>query len=159
MLSLHCYSLYVGVELDQPQGKNDGSVDGTRYFTCKPNHGLFTPSSKVKRCVTNSFPNMVIVVNSTLISKYRLFRRLDSVTQLSSMSSAYEASPDSSPTASRSDTPTGIKSSSLTRTGSLRREKKSNPTTPRCGLAFVFVYLFNYMSQLFEFLPETDYYI
>ena len=47
----HCClcSLYVGVELEQPVGKNDGSVDGTRYFTCKPNHGLFTPSSKVKR--------------------------------------------------------------------------------------------------------------
>ena len=42
----------MGVELDQPQGKNDGSVDGTRYFTCKPNHGLFTASSKVKRCAT-----------------------------------------------------------------------------------------------------------
>ena len=87
---------------------------------------------------------MVIVVNSALISMYRLFRCLDSVTQLSSVSSAYEASPDSSPAASRSDTPTGIKSSSLTRTGSLRREKKSNPTTPRCGLALcicVFVQL------------------
>ena len=85
---------------------------------------------------------MVIVVNSMLISKYRLFRRLDSVTQLlSSMSSAYEASPDSSPTASRSDTPTGIKSSSLTRTGSLRREKKSNPLHQGVALLlYLYVY-------------------
>ena len=63
---------------------------------------------------------MVIVFDIMLTSKYKLFRRLDLVTPLSSVSSAYEASPDPSPTASRNDTPTGVKSSSLTRTGSLR---------------------------------------
>jgi len=26
---------------DQPVGKNDGSIDGQRYFTCEPNHGAF----------------------------------------------------------------------------------------------------------------------
>ena len=70
------------------------------------------------------------------ISKYRLFRRLDSLTPLSSASSAYEAaSPDPSSTASSSDTPSSVKTNSFTRTGSLRREKKSNPTTPRCAQA------------------------
>mmetsp|Transcript_22714 Transcript_22714/g.66122 ORF Transcript_22714/g.66122 Transcript_22714/m.66122 type:complete len:544 (-) Transcript_22714:531-2162(-) len=32
---------WVGVELHTPQGKNDGSVAGKRYFQCSPNHGLF----------------------------------------------------------------------------------------------------------------------
>lgn len=32
---------WVGIEFDKPVGKNDGSVEGLTYFSCKPNHGLF----------------------------------------------------------------------------------------------------------------------
>ena len=39
---------WVGVELNEPVGKNDGSVQGVEYFTCKPNHGLFIRMSQVK---------------------------------------------------------------------------------------------------------------
>ena len=34
--------LWYGVELESGVGKNDGSVNGVRYFSCKPHHGLFT---------------------------------------------------------------------------------------------------------------------
>ena len=44
--------LWVGVELDEPSGKNDGSVAGARYFYCEMNYGIFAPVSKVKRCVS-----------------------------------------------------------------------------------------------------------
>uniref|UniRef100_A0A0K0E010 CAP-Gly domain-containing protein n=1 Tax=Strongyloides stercoralis TaxID=6248 RepID=A0A0K0E010_STRER len=33
--------LWIGVNLDLPKGKNDGSVNGKRYFQCLENHGSF----------------------------------------------------------------------------------------------------------------------
>jgi len=32
---------WIGVELDDASGKNDGSVQGQRYFDCEPGHGMF----------------------------------------------------------------------------------------------------------------------
>eukprot|EP00730_Choanoeca_flexa_P002516 TRINITY_DN11078_c0_g1_i1.p1 TRINITY_DN11078_c0_g1~~TRINITY_DN11078_c0_g1_i1.p1 ORF type:complete len:1134 (+),score=123.20 TRINITY_DN11078_c0_g1_i1:36-3404(+) len=32
---------WLGIELDQPKGKNDGTILGTKYFSCRMNHGIF----------------------------------------------------------------------------------------------------------------------
>lgn len=38
---------WVGVILDEPKGKNDGTVQNKRYFTCEENHGIFVRQSQV----------------------------------------------------------------------------------------------------------------
>uniref|UniRef100_A0A8D8UKG3 Restin homolog n=1 Tax=Cacopsylla melanoneura TaxID=428564 RepID=A0A8D8UKG3_9HEMI len=40
---------WCGVELDEPVGKNDGTVEGVRYFQCEPRFGLFSPVHKVSK--------------------------------------------------------------------------------------------------------------
>ncbi|KAK9879869.1 hypothetical protein WA026_008372 [Henosepilachna vigintioctopunctata] len=39
--------VWCGIELETDAGKNDGCIDGIRYFTCSRGRGLMTPLSKV----------------------------------------------------------------------------------------------------------------
>merc|ERR1711990_162305 len=41
--------VWVGIELHEPSGKNDGSVLGKYYFNCPPKFGLFAMPHKVQR--------------------------------------------------------------------------------------------------------------
>jgi hypothetical protein len=53
------------VELEKPQGKNDGSVNGVRYFTTPPNHGVFIRPGLV------SFPYRPSLPHRTKLKRIR----------------------------------------------------------------------------------------
>uniref|UniRef100_H2T2V0 CAP-Gly domain containing linker protein 1 n=1 Tax=Takifugu rubripes TaxID=31033 RepID=H2T2V0_TAKRU len=57
---------WCGVELDEPLGKNDGAVAGTRYFQCQPKYGLFAPVHKVTRI---GFPSTTPAKAKTTVRK------------------------------------------------------------------------------------------
>eukprot|EP01119_Soliformovum_irregulare_P016512 TRINITY_DN4785_c0_g1_i2.p1 TRINITY_DN4785_c0_g1~~TRINITY_DN4785_c0_g1_i2.p1 ORF type:complete len:503 (-),score=154.40 TRINITY_DN4785_c0_g1_i2:22-1530(-) len=40
---------WVGIELNKPEGKNNGSLQGKTYFVCRDNYGLFVPLNRVVR--------------------------------------------------------------------------------------------------------------
>lgn len=47
----HCIitGTWYGIELDKAAGKNDGSVNGVKYFSCKMKHGVFAPMSRIQK--------------------------------------------------------------------------------------------------------------
>ncbi|KAF4016489.1 hypothetical protein G4228_008375 [Cervus hanglu yarkandensis] len=40
---------WAGIELDEPEGKNNGSVGKVQYFKCAPRYGIFAPLSKISK--------------------------------------------------------------------------------------------------------------
>uniref|UniRef100_A0A3B4B6Y0 CAP-Gly domain-containing protein n=1 Tax=Periophthalmus magnuspinnatus TaxID=409849 RepID=A0A3B4B6Y0_9GOBI len=89
---------WCGVELDEPLGKNDGAVAGTRYFQCQLKYGLFAPVHKVTRI---GFPSTTPAkakttarkTPSTTPSGLKRSPSASSISTMSSVTSAASAKP------------------------------------------------------------------
>ena len=57
---------WVGIELYEKNGKNDGSVHGVKYFTCQANYGIFVKPSAIKDTHGSELDAMVCGLNIAL---------------------------------------------------------------------------------------------
>ncbi|ORX54872.1 hypothetical protein BCR36DRAFT_581750 [Piromyces finnis] len=59
---------WIGIELEKPVGKNNGSINGVEYFSCKPLYGVFVRPAMVKILVSKSPESSSIRRTSRLYS-------------------------------------------------------------------------------------------
>ncbi|NWU56932.1 CLIP4 protein, partial [Dromas ardeola] len=89
---------WAGIELDEPEGKNNGSVGKVQYFKCAPKRGIFAPLSKIskasdhkKSSVRSSSMRSSPLVKSKKIDVTRITSKVNSGLNMAKKVSASEA--------------------------------------------------------------------
>ncbi|KAI9348400.1 hypothetical protein BD770DRAFT_395365 [Pilaira anomala] len=119
--------VWAGIELDkQGEGKNDGSVQGKRYFVCAPNTGIFIGINKIiihpPTVTTKKKPSPTS--SSTRRSNLPLNRSPSNTTRILNTSS-------SSSTTTNTKKKTGLRISSVPSASSSMTSNHSSTTTTR----------------------------
>ena len=90
--------VWCGIQLDEPMGKNDGSVSGKRYFTCQQRYGLFSPVTRVEKVNKDITPAQIAARKASVSSSTanaRPLHRSNSQESLQSNLSGFSTSSNS----------------------------------------------------------------
>ncbi|CAH0730397.1 unnamed protein product, partial [Brenthis ino] len=71
---------WIGIILDEPKGKNNGTVRGHAYFRCDENYGVFVRQSQIQLLDSEDNPMETSMTTSIEESKPSSNRRLSSIT-------------------------------------------------------------------------------
>ncbi|CAF2613624.1 unnamed protein product [Rotaria sp. Silwood2] len=102
--------IWCGIQLDEPMGKNDGSVSGKRYFTCQQRYGLFSPMARVEKATNDMVQSQTIARKASVSSSTNNNRQLQRSTSQESLHSNLSEFSTSSNSISRIPTRTPAKS-------------------------------------------------
>lgn len=137
---------WAGIVLDEPIGKNDGSVAGVRYFQCEALRGIFTRPSKLSRTegeangtqtappsrAASPTPSVGNVASHTPATKSALPSTTTAAKKASTATPATPATPSSNLARTNSES-----ISNLSETGSVKKGERELKISDRVLVRFV----------------------
>ena len=67
--------LWCGIDLDEPDGKHDGQVEGVTYFSCADGHGIFAPLRRVQSADHTETASTAVSNTSYTVKHNATFRK------------------------------------------------------------------------------------